>query len=310
MSPRVTVIVATYNSSATLRCALDSVRRQDFTDFEVWVVGDACTDDSPDVLAGLGDERFQWFNRRENSGSQSAPNMDGLARARGEYVAYLGHDDLWFPWHLSTLVACIEASGAALVHSLTALVAAEGPRELAGPAPSGVPYGRHVVPPSCWLHRTRVIHEIGGWRPAPDLARATDTDVLARVVDAGHVVAGARTLGVLKFPSQWWGTYGRRGVPPQRAYLDRMIASPGGLERDVLRDIALVYSRDHFGFRARTARGVARQVRATVRDAAAWAKRGLADAYGVDRWPMRAILRWRFQRIRRRLRKPRGLAGR
>jgi len=305
--PRVTVIVATYDSSATLRCALDSVRRQELTDFEVWVIGDACTDDSPDVVAGLGDDRFHWFNRGRNSGSQSAPNMDGLARARGEYVAYLGHDDLWFPWHLSTLVDCITGSGAALVHSLTALVAADGPRELAGPAPSGVPYGLHFVPPSCWLHRHGVVCEIGGWRPAPELARATDIDVLARVVAAGHVVAGTRTLGVLKFPSQWWGTYARRGVPPQRAYLERMVAAPRELERDVLRDLAVVYSRNHSHLRARTARGVARQIRATARDVAAVARRGLADAYGMDRWPLRAILRWRFQRIRRRLRTRRGL---
>ena len=90
------VIVATYNSRVTLACALDSVRRQDCQDFEVWVVGDACTDGSHEVVEALGDPRFHWINRETNSGSQSAPNAEGLRHARGRYVAYLGHDDLWF----------------------------------------------------------------------------------------------------------------------------------------------------------------------------------------------------------------------
>src|SRR5687767_9571386 len=127
MTPLVSVIVATYNSRATLACALDSVRQQDFQDFEVWVVGDACTDGSHEVVEALGDPRFHWINRETNSGTQSAPNADGLRRASGRYVAYLGHDDLWFPWHLSTLIAAIErdsvesGKGAALAHGLGVL---------------------------------------------------------------------------------------------------------------------------------------------------------------------------------------------
>ena len=78
--PLISVIVATYNSRATLACALDSVRRQDFQNFDVWVVGDACTDGSHEVVEALGDPRFHWINRETNSGTQSAPNADGLLR--------------------------------------------------------------------------------------------------------------------------------------------------------------------------------------------------------------------------------------
>ena len=308
MTPRVTVIVATYNSSATLRHALESVQRQDFTDFETWVIGDRCTDDSADVVAELRDDRFHWFNRNENSGSAAGPNMEGLARARGDDIAYLGHDDLWFPWHLSALVRVL-AAGAALAHGLVALIDPQGPRELLGPAPSGVRYGDYFVPPSSWLHRVDVMRAIGGWRHAADLARAVDVDVLARVVDAGHVVAHARTLSVLKFPSVWWCAYARKGEPPQRVYLDRMIADAPALERDILRDVALAYSYRHSQLRVRTWLGVTDAARASARDAAGLMTRAAVNAYGADRWPLPKLLHWRYQRIRRRLRKPRGLDG-
>src|SRR5262245_39979017 len=119
-APLVTVITATFNSSATLKCALKSVLHQDLTDFEVWIVGDACTDDSAEVVNGFGDPRLHWTNLPRNSGNQSVPNNEGLRRACGRYIAYLGHDDLWWPRHLSGLVSFIEQSGADLVHALAA----------------------------------------------------------------------------------------------------------------------------------------------------------------------------------------------
>lgn len=50
-SPRVTVIIATYNGSSVLRYAIDSVLDQTMRDFELLVVGDRCTDDSEQVVA-------------------------------------------------------------------------------------------------------------------------------------------------------------------------------------------------------------------------------------------------------------------
>ncbi|MBS2004019.1 MAG: glycosyltransferase family 2 protein, partial [Cyanobacteria bacterium SZAS LIN-5] len=83
--------------------SVGSVLRQEFTDFEVLVVGDGCTDDSADVVNSIGDARVRWINLPVNAGHQSAANNEGLRQARGELVAYLGHDDLWFPHHLAAL---------------------------------------------------------------------------------------------------------------------------------------------------------------------------------------------------------------
>jgi len=67
-SPQVTVIIATYNSSGMLQLTLQTVLRQDMSDFEVWVVGDGCTDDSERVVASFDDRRLKWTNLARNSG--------------------------------------------------------------------------------------------------------------------------------------------------------------------------------------------------------------------------------------------------
>ena len=93
-SPLVSVLIATYNKASTLRFAIESVLWQTQQDFEVWVIGDNCTDDSVQLVRSFNDSRFNWINLPENSGYQSVPHNEGLRRARGKYIAYLNHDDI------------------------------------------------------------------------------------------------------------------------------------------------------------------------------------------------------------------------
>ena len=99
------MIIATYNWATVLPYSIGSVLGQTFTDFELLVIGDGCTDESEAVVTAIADPRVQWTNLPTNSGHQAVPNNDGLRRARGEVVAHLGHDDLWLPRHLEHLVA-------------------------------------------------------------------------------------------------------------------------------------------------------------------------------------------------------------
>src|SRR5437764_794116 len=108
--PSVSVIIATYNWSAALKCAIRSVLDQTLQDFELLIVGDACTDDTEQVVRSFDDARIKWFNLTKNHGSQYAPNNFGLKQAKAYYIAYLGHDDLWWPTHLTSLVETARGS--------------------------------------------------------------------------------------------------------------------------------------------------------------------------------------------------------
>ena len=108
-APRVSVAIATWNRGAHILPTLRSVQGQTMAAFECLVIGDAVTDRTGRIVAGLRDRRFRWINLARRWGSQSGPNNRALHEARGAVLAYLGHDDIWAPDHLSTLLAVHEA---------------------------------------------------------------------------------------------------------------------------------------------------------------------------------------------------------
>jgi len=97
--PFFSVIIPTYNRTALLREALNSVFVQTFKDFEVIVVDDGSTDGTLEELQALG-SRVRSL-RQQNAGPGAARNL-GAQYATGEYLAFLDSDDLWFPWTLET----------------------------------------------------------------------------------------------------------------------------------------------------------------------------------------------------------------
>src|SRR5258706_12871840 len=208
-APRVSVIIPTYNRSNVLRHAIASVLAQSFADFELLVVGDGCTDDSAEVVAGFADARVRWINLPANSGHQSGPNNEGLTQARGELIAYLGHDDLWLPHHLATLVAGIDA-GADLVASLNELIGPEGSFiDIAPPEP--VYHPGMSVTPSALIHRRQVTERIGRWRDYREIVLDPEADLCQRAVAAGFALVILPRLTGIKFPAAWRPDAYRRG---------------------------------------------------------------------------------------------------
>ncbi len=105
-TPKVSVVIPTYNRADFLPDAIDSVLRQTLTDLELIVVDDGSTDSSAEVLAAIDDERLRYV-RRPHGGISAALNT-GLAAATGEYYARLDSDDLWDPEMLATLARYLE----------------------------------------------------------------------------------------------------------------------------------------------------------------------------------------------------------
>ena len=306
-SPLVTVICSTYNSKATLRCALRSVLNQDLTDFEVLVMGDACTDGTEEIIAELKDTRLHWFNFPHNTGSQSEPNNEGMRRARGCLIAFIGHDDLWFPWHLSRLVRHLEQTGADLAHDLVASIGLDGVAGAYGPPHERSGYERVYFPTASWLHRRDLPEAIGFWRNPDELAWAIDFDFSRRAAQAGKKISCLPSLGVLKFHSQVWKFYSGKGGLPQEPYLDLILQDPRQINEKILTELATQFARQTqwndkipFSLAWNEARSSAKaMVKAGLR--------GLLYRYGHKRWPVGPLLRWRMRRLRANQRVARGL---
>ena len=107
-TPRFSVVIPTYNRGGMVVETLRSVLSQTCRDFEVIVVDDGSTDDTLEHLQSFGDA-IQTV-RQPNAGPGVARNT-GADRARGEYLAFLDSDDLWFPWSLATYARIIDERG-------------------------------------------------------------------------------------------------------------------------------------------------------------------------------------------------------
>lgn len=108
-APRVSVIVRTKDRPSLLAEALESLRKQAFTDFEVLLVNDGGTPPPEAVTCPAPGRRLVLLNRAAPFGRARALNA-GLRAASGTYVAYLDDDDLYHPDHLGTLVRFLDGS--------------------------------------------------------------------------------------------------------------------------------------------------------------------------------------------------------
>ena len=96
-NPLVSVIIPTYNRGWIIKEAIDSVLAQDFKDFELIVVDDGSTDNTPEILNSYRGDILVF--RQDNQGVSAARNR-GIAEASGRFIAFLDSDDLWLPQKL------------------------------------------------------------------------------------------------------------------------------------------------------------------------------------------------------------------
>lgn len=99
-APAVSIVMPTFNTALYISEALDSVFAQTFTDYEVIVVNDGSpdTDELEQVLEPYL-KRIIYL-KQENRGPGGARNT-AILKARGEYVALLDSDDMWYPDYLA-----------------------------------------------------------------------------------------------------------------------------------------------------------------------------------------------------------------
>lgn len=107
--PLVSVVLTTYNRSALLPRAVRSVLHGTYDNFELIIVDDASTDNTPEVVSGFGDTRIQYVRLPENGGVLRARNR-GFDLAKGSYITTLDDDDVLSSDALATVVEAFERS--------------------------------------------------------------------------------------------------------------------------------------------------------------------------------------------------------
>ena len=105
-SPLVSIIMPAYNASAFIAEAIRSVLDQTYSNWELIIVDDGSTDETPLVVRSFVDKRVKYI-RKERQG-QSAARNTAMQRASGVYLSFLDADDLFLPRKLELQIKYLE----------------------------------------------------------------------------------------------------------------------------------------------------------------------------------------------------------
>jgi glycosyltransferase involved in cell wall biosynthesis len=126
--PLVSICIATYNRAALLRDrSLRSCLNQTYRNIEIIVVGDACTDETEKVMAGVLDPRVRFVNLKERGKypddprlrwmvAGTAPTNHALSIARGDFITHLDDDDEYPPERIEVLLQAVIQNRADLIY--------------------------------------------------------------------------------------------------------------------------------------------------------------------------------------------------
>jgi glycosyltransferase involved in cell wall biosynthesis len=203
-TPLVSVIIPAYNAAASIGAALDSVVAQRVPELEVLVVDDGSRDDTAAAVAAhpVGARLL----RQANAGPAAARNA-AAAQARGEWLAFLDADDVWFPERLALQLAAARAYPAAELWCGDFIgLAAETATPPCPPPPTRAPepvwvtlddlaWHNSEVATSAVLVRRTAFAEVGGFDTR--FRGPEDYDLWLRL-------AARRPLGKLALPLVWY----------------------------------------------------------------------------------------------------------
>lgn len=92
----VSIIIPVHNAGRFLKDTINSIKKQTYQNWEVFLVDDCSRDNSADIIKEFSDEdtRIKLITLEQNGGAAVARNT-GIDNAKGKYIVFLDADDLW-----------------------------------------------------------------------------------------------------------------------------------------------------------------------------------------------------------------------
>jgi len=203
-SPRVSVVIPTYNRARDIGRCLDSLVAQTFRDFEVLVCDDGSKDDTGAIVARYADRLNLKYRWAENFGGPARPRNDGIANARGQLLAFLDSDDWWAPGKLATSVRAIDAGADFVYHDLYLAARAQQrvflrkspTRDLTKPVFDDLLANGNGINNSSVVVRRELMERVGGFSEDRNLIASEDYDAWVRIAKlTDRFVRIPQTLG-------------------------------------------------------------------------------------------------------------------
>lgn len=170
-TPAISVIIPAYNAERTILDTIYSVLAQTFANFELIVINDGSTDQTPELVCSVQDPRLKLFNY-ENAGLSTARNR-GIERSIGQYISFLDADDQWTTDKLELQLKALQQNPqAGVAYSWTTYIDEQG-KILSSGEPAFYQGNVHrdllikniIVNGSNVLLKREVVERVGGFDP-------------------------------------------------------------------------------------------------------------------------------------------------
>src|ERR1043166_5551580 len=106
-SPKVSIIMPTYNRSALIAETIGSIRNQTYQNWELFIIDDGSDDNTEDIISAIKDERIYVFKAGRIGINGKIKNI-GIAKVDGELIAFIDSDDLWAARKLEKQVLALQ----------------------------------------------------------------------------------------------------------------------------------------------------------------------------------------------------------
>jgi len=102
--PFISVVLPTYNHAHFLKDAIDSVIKQDYSNWELIIIDNNSTDDTNQVISLFRDNRIK-IHKINNYGIIAKSRNKGIQESNGDWIAFLDSDDIWYFNKLTTIIS-------------------------------------------------------------------------------------------------------------------------------------------------------------------------------------------------------------
>ncbi|ENL0468841.1 glycosyltransferase family 2 protein [Escherichia coli] len=135
--PAVSIIMPSFNSEETIQAAIESVRAQTYSNWELIISDDNSSDSTVEIVERnvLHEPRIILIQHSENRGAGFSRN-EAISKARGKYIAFLDSDDIWHEKKLEIQIRFMSERKLALSYTQYQKINMEGVK------------GKIIIPPS------------------------------------------------------------------------------------------------------------------------------------------------------------------
>jgi len=184
----ISVIMPTFNRGYCIEKTIESVIMQTYPSWELIVVDNNSSDNTRDIVSGLSDERISFF-QVNNQGVIAISRNFGIARARGEYVAFIDSDDPWVEDKLEVAIDYLSRGNRLVFHDLMVFNGKDKlnvrkqrlARSLHKPIVRDLLERGNGIPTSSVVVEKRLLDDVGAFKEKSSLVGIEDYDLRVRI---------------------------------------------------------------------------------------------------------------------------------